>query len=92
MTYRQDILNELLALRRETVHSLGSHSDEWREGSHQKINNAATDVKTMISDFCEVIALEEKDIERALEGKVATALTTALMVGIVIGWAWRKKS
>jgi len=92
MTYRHDIRNELHALKAEAAHLLGARAEELREASSQKAEGIAADVKAFLSDFRDAIALEEEEIERAFAGRAATALATALALGIVIGWAMRKRS
>ena len=92
MTYGHDIRDELHALRAEAGRLLGVRAEELREASSQKAKELAADVKTLLSDFRDALALQEEEIERAFAGRAATALATALAVGIVIGWAMRKKS
>jgi len=92
MTYRHDIRNELQALKAEAAHLLATRAEELREASSQKAKEIAADIKTFLSDLRDAIAMDEEEIERAFAGRVATALTTALALGIVIGWAMRKKS
>jgi len=57
----------------------------------QEAKDIAADLKAFLSDFHDAIALEEKDTERVFAGRAATALTAALALGIVIGWALRRK-
>jgi hypothetical protein len=92
MTYRNDILDELHALKAETTHLIGTRAEQMREASSQKAKDIAGDVKAFLSDFRDAIALEEEEIERVFAGRAAAALATALALGIVIGWAMRKKS
>ena len=89
MTNRHDIRNELHALKAEAAHLLGPRAEELREASHQKAKEIAADVKAFLSDFRDAIALEEEEIARAFAGRAATALATALALGIVIGWTMR---
>ena len=91
MTHRHDIRNELHALKAEAAHLLGSRAEELQEASRQKAKEIAADVKTFLSDFRDAITLEEEEIARAFAGRAATTLATALALGIVIGWAMRKK-
>ena len=91
MTYHHDIWNELNALKADAAHLLGAGAEEFRAASSRKAEQIAADVKTFLSDFRDAIALEEQEIERAFAGRAATALVTALTLGIVIGWAMRKK-
>lgn len=92
MTYHDEILDELHALKHETTRLVGARAEELRERSSQKAMEIATDVKTFLSDFRDAIGLEEDEIERAFAGRAAAALATALALGIVIGWALRRKS
>jgi len=92
MTYRRDIRVELLALKQDAARLLGTHAEELREASSQRAREIGAEVKTFLSDFRDAIALEEQEIERAFAGRAAAALATALALGIVIGWAMRKKS
>jgi F0F1-type ATP synthase assembly protein I len=92
MTHRHDIRDELDALKAEAAHLLGPRTEKLREASNQKAKEIAADVKTFLSDLRDAITLEEEEIARAFAGRAATALTTALALGIVIGWTTRKKS
>jgi len=92
MTYRRDILDELNTLKADAAHLVGTHAEELREASSQKAKEIAADVKAFLSDFRDTLALEEEEIERAFAGRAAAALATALALGIVIGWALRRKS
>jgi hypothetical protein len=92
MAYRNDILDELHALKAETTRLIGTRTEELRDASNQKAKEIAADIKTFLSDLRDAIALEEDEIERVFAGRAAAALATALVVGIVIGWAMRKKS
>jgi F0F1-type ATP synthase assembly protein I len=91
MTYRHDILDELNALKGEATRMLGTRAEEWREASGQKAKDIAADVKAFLSDFRDALALEEEEIERAFAGRASAALASALALGIVIGWALRRK-
>ena len=91
MTYHRDIVDELHALKQDAARLIGTHAEELREASGQKTKEFAAEVKTFLSDFRDAIALEEQEIERAFAGRAAAALATALALGIVIGWAMRKK-
>jgi hypothetical protein len=91
MTYRHDILSELHALKGEAARLFDSGTEEWRQASSQKAKDIATDVKAFLSDFRDSIALEDHEIERVFAGRAAAALVSALALGIVIGWALRRK-
>jgi F0F1-type ATP synthase assembly protein I len=91
MTYRNEILDELHALKTEATRLLSTRADELRETSSQKAKDIAADVKGFLSDFRDALALEEEEIERAFAGRAAAALASALALGIVIGWALRRK-
>jgi len=91
MAYRHDYVDELHRLKQETTRLIGAQAEEWRDASSKKANDVAADVKAFLSDLRDAIALDEKEIERAFTGRAATALMTALAVGVVIGWVLRKK-
>jgi hypothetical protein len=91
MAYRRDILDELHALKQDATRLLGARTEKLREASSQKAEDIGAHVKAFLSDFRDAIALEDEDIERVFAGRAAAALTTALVLGIVIGWALRKK-
>jgi len=92
MAYHDEILDELQALKHEATRLVGARAEELRERSSQKAMEIAADVKTFLSDFRDAVGLEEDEIERAFAGRAAAALATALALGIVIGWALRRKS
>ncbi len=91
MTYRQDITDELHALKREAGRLLNSSTEEWRRATSEKAHTLAADVKTLLTDFRDALALDEAEVERAFAGRAVPALATALAVGIAIGWLLRRK-
>ena len=91
MSYSQDITDELHALKREAGHILKTSAEEWHQISREKANTLAADVKTMLTDLRDALALDEAEVERAFAGRAVPALATALAVGIAIGWLLRRK-
>ncbi len=91
MLVTHDIRDELLTLKAEAAQLRGACPEELREPSGQKAQEIAAEVKNFLSDFRDAIVLEEEEIARAFAGRAATALATALALGIVIGWAMRRK-
>jgi F0F1-type ATP synthase assembly protein I len=91
MSYRNDVVEELHALKREASHVLTTGAEEWRRISSQKAQSLAAEVQAMITTFRDTLAQDEAEIERALAGRTAQALATALVAGVVIGWIIRRK-
>jgi F0F1-type ATP synthase membrane subunit b/b' len=91
MGYRDDVMEELHALKREAGHVLTTGAEEWRRISSQKAQTLTAEVQALVATFRDTLAQEETEIERALEGRVAQALATALVAGIAIGWFIRRK-
>ncbi len=91
MSYRNDVMEELHALKREAGHVLTTGAEEWRRISSQKAQTVAAELQTLIAGFRDTLAQEEVEIERALEGRVAQALVTALVTGVAIGWFVRRR-
>ncbi len=48
-------------------------------------------MQALVATFRDTLAQDEAEIERALEGRVAQALVTALVAGVAIGWLIRRK-
>lgn len=92
MSYRNDVMEELHALKREVGHVLTTGAEEWRRLSSQKAQTLAADVQALVNTFRDTLSQEETEIERALEGRVAQALVTALVAGVAIGWFIRRKT
>jgi F0F1-type ATP synthase membrane subunit b/b' len=91
MSYRNDVMEELHALKREASHVLATGAEEWRRISSQKAQTLAAEVQAMVATFRDTLAQDEAEIERALAGRTAQALATALVAGVVIGWIIRRK-
>ena len=91
MSYRNDVMEELHALKREAGHVLTTGAEEWRRISNQKAQTIAAELQSLIAGFRDTLAQEEVEIERALEGRVAQALVTALVTGVAIGWFVRRR-
>lgn len=91
MSYRNDITEELHALKREAGHVLTTGAEEWRRISTQKAQRLAAEVQALVTIFRDTLAQDEAEIERAFAGKTAQAITTALVAGVVIGWLIRRK-
>jgi len=92
VTYRQEITDELHALKRDAGRLLNSGAEQWRQRSHDKTEALVADVKTFLTDIRDALTLEEAEIERAFAGRAVPALVTALAVGVAIGWIWKRKS
>ena len=91
MSYRQDIVEELHALKREATHRLQTSAEEWRQLSREKANSLATDIHAILTDFRNALAHDEAEIERIFAGRTVPALATALAVGVAIGFFLRRK-
>ena len=91
MAYHPDVLSELQALKVEATRLLEGRAERWREASSEKAKDIVADIKAFLSDFHDAIALEEEEIERAFAGRAATALVSALALGIVIGYVLRRR-
>jgi F0F1-type ATP synthase membrane subunit b/b' len=91
MSYRNDVMEELHALKREASHVLATGAEEWRRISSQKAQTLAAEVQAMVATFRDTLSQDEAEIERALAGRTAQALATALVAGVVIGWIIRRK-
>ena len=86
MSYRNDITEELHALKREAAHVLTAGPEEWRRISSRKAQTLAAEVQALVATFRDTLAQEEAEVERALAGRVAQALAAALVAGVAIGW------
>jgi hypothetical protein len=91
MGYRNDVLEELHALKREASHVLTTGAEEWRRISSQKAQTLAAEVQALVNTFRDTLAQDEAEIERALAGRVVQALATALVAGVAIGWFLRRR-
>lgn len=91
MSYSQDIMEELHALKRGVASVLKTSAEEWQSISRDKAHSLATDVKTFLTDFRDALALDEAEIERAFAGRAVATMATALAVGVVIGYLLRRK-
>jgi hypothetical protein len=92
MAYRHDIVDELQSLRQQARRLVGAGSEEFRQAAHQSAKTLASDAKAFVNDLRDALVLEESEIERAFAGRAATALTTALVLGVAVGWMLGKKS
>jgi hypothetical protein len=91
MTYRHDILDELQALKREAGRRLQAGADELREASSETAKTIGADMRAFVTDLRDALSLDEAEIERIFAGRAAAALTTALVLGVVIGATLRKR-
>jgi F0F1-type ATP synthase assembly protein I len=91
MGYRNDVIEELHALKREAAHALTTGTEEWRRISSEKAETLAAEIQALVATFRDTLAQDEAEIERALAGRVAQALATALVAGVAIGWFVRRK-
>jgi hypothetical protein len=91
MSYRNEVMEELHALKREASHALTTGAEEWRRISSQKAQTLAAEIQALVATFRDTLAQDEAEIERALAGRVAQALATTLVAGVVIGWIIRRK-
>lgn len=92
MACRHDIADELQSLRQQARRLVSAGSQELSQATSQTAKTLVSDVKTFVNDLRDALVLEEAEIEQAFAGSAATALTTALMLGVAVGWMLRKKS
>jgi glycerol dehydrogenase-like iron-containing ADH family enzyme len=91
MSYRNDVIEELHALKREAGHVLTTSAEEWRRISGQKAQSLAADAQALMTSFRNSLVEDEAEIERALAGRTVPALAAALAAGIAIGWLIRRR-
>jgi hypothetical protein len=91
MGYRNDITDELRALKREAGQALTSGAEEWRRMSGQKAQALATEAQALVASLRDSLAQDEAEIERLLAGRTVPALAAALAAGIAIGCLIRRR-
>ena len=91
MAYHHDICDELHALKDEAARMLSARRADWQAASSEKTAEIAADIKTLLSDFREAIAVEDEEIERLVAGHATVALASALAAGFLIGWVLGRK-
>jgi proline racemase len=91
MSYSQDIMEELHALKREAAQKLNRNAEEWQQIAREKAHSLAEDVKTLAADIRNALAVEEAQIERAVAGHAVSALASALAIGIALGLLLRRR-
>ena len=91
MSYSQDILEELHALKRETAHTLNRNAEDWQQIAREKAHSLAEDIKTLAADVRNALAVEDAEIERAVAGHAVPALASAFALGIALGLLMRRK-
>lgn len=92
MGQRSEILDELHLLKRESARLLSTCAEDLHDFSARKAKSLEKDVKALFNKFHTAIETNEREIERALTDRAATVLTSAIVLGIVIGWTSRKRS
>jgi hypothetical protein len=91
MSYRQDVLEELHALKREVGHMVTTSAAEWQRISREKAHSLAAEIKEHVTNFRGALALDEAELEKAFAGRLATTMATALAAGVVIGYFLRSR-
>ena len=92
MSYSRDIVEELRALKREAGVAMKTSAEDWQKTSRETAHSLSAELKTLLTDFRDALALDEAEIERAFAGRAIPALATALAVGVAIGFILRRKS
>ena len=87
MSYSQEIMEELHALKRGVASVLKTSAEEWQTISRDKAHSLAT----FLTDFRDALAFDEAEVERAFAGRAVATMATALAVGVVIGYLLRRK-
>lgn len=88
----QHILDELHLLKQEAGRLFSTSAEGLRTSSARKAKSLENDVKALLGTLRAAIEADEHEFEQALTDRTATVLTSAVMLGIIIGWALRKKS
>jgi hypothetical protein len=91
MEQHREILDEQNALKQEAgqVRSTGA---EELQAPARKVESFENELKTLVERLRAAVEKEEREVERALTDRTATVLTSAIMLGVIIGWTLRKKS
>ncbi|HVX75579.1 MAG TPA: hypothetical protein VHB49_05595 [Bradyrhizobium sp.] len=92
MGQHSETLDELHLLKQEASRLVSTHAEELRDFSTRKAKSLEHDVKALFGSLCTAIESDEREIGQALADRAATVLTSAIVLGIVIGWTLRKKS
>jgi len=92
MKEHSEILDELHLLKQEMNRLLSAGAEELRAFSARKAKSLEDEVKAVLDTLRAAIEADEREIEQALTDRTATVLTSAIMLGIIIGWALRKKA
>ena len=92
MKEHNEILDELYLLKQEMNRLLSTGAEELRAFSARKAKSLEDEVKAVLDTLRAAIEADEREIEQALTDRTATVLTSAIMLGIIIGWALRKKA
>jgi hypothetical protein len=89
---RGDFFDELHLLKQEAARLTGTRADELRNWSAQQARAIDADARKLLLDLHEALKNEEHKLEEGLPDRIAAVLTTAIALGVVIGWALRKRS
>lgn len=92
MEQHSEILDELHLLKQEAGRLFSTGTEELRASSARKAKSLENEVKALLDKIRAAIEADEREIEQALTDRTATVLTSAIMLGIIIGWTLRKKA
>ena len=92
MKQHREVLDELNALNQEAGQVRSTGVEELQAFPARKVESFESELKALVERLRAAVEKEEREVERALTDRTATVLTSAIMLGVIIGWALRKKS
>ena len=82
--------DELLALRADAEHLLGTADDEMLKASRERADAVADQLKSALDELSKILNSEEKHLEGLVAERPIAALACAFAVGIAVGFALRR--
>jgi len=92
MEQHREVLGELNALKQEAGRLRNTSTEEPQAFPARKVESFENEIKALLERLRAAIKAVEREIEQALTDRAAAVLTSAIMLGVIIGWALRKKS
>lgn len=82
---QHSVLDQLHLPKQETGRRLSTSTEGLRARSARKVRSLENEVKALLDVLRTAIEADEHEIEQALIDRTTTVLTSAIMLGIIIG-------
>ena len=90
MSNSKDLSDELLAIKREISHLLGTSAADMLDAAKSRSEEFADQIRATLGELGETLSHEEEQVEQMIAERPIVALASAFALGVAIGFMLRR--